>query len=439
MVKNTVRIIHSLCDDSMRNQYKDKKAILAWCLYDWAISAFPVIVTTFVFSAYFTSKVAENTVEGTEQWGNALALSSVIIAILSPILGAVVDHAGSRKRWLFGCTLILICSAFLLWFVQANTQSIYFMLSLVIIGTIALNIGNVFYNAMLPNLTRNSQIGRISGWGWGLGYLGGLVLLLITYYGFVKHPPSWINVQTDEHIRICGPLVAGWILLFSWPLFVFVPEYSVSQMKLSRACKKSFSQLGDSLRIIINNKNLLFFFSAQMLYLDGLNTLFAFAGIYASGTFNLTMSDILLLGIMMNFCAGLGSLILAFVTDWIGAKRTILLSLIVMMTCGFGIVIVQQQIHFWILGGSLSLFVGGLQSASRTLLSRIIIKEYETLMFGFSALTGKVSAFLGPLFLGWASIQFNSQRVGMSTILIFFILGGLMITRCKEKNLNSRS
>ena len=184
----------------------------------------------------------------------------------------------------------------------------------------------------------------------------------------------------------------------------------------------------------MKEKNLLIFLVAQIVYLDGLNTLFAFGGIYAAGTFHMTMSDVLLYGIAMNMFAGIGSIVLTWVSDVIGAKWTIFVSLLALSLFGLGIVLVQSTPAFWVLGCCLSLFVGALQSSSRTYLAILVPPAHTTLMFGFSSLSGKISMFLGPLLLGLMTVHFNSQRVGMASVLLFFMVGAGLIWFVSEPN-----
>jgi len=411
----------------LQNLRKNFNAIVAWCIYDWGISAFPVIVTTFVFATYFTSKIAVNKIIGTHQWGNALALAGVLIAILSPILGAIADYSGKRKYWLGAFTVLTIISSALLWYAFPNYTYVDFTLACVVLGTIGLNICMVFYNALLPNLVPSDHIGRISGWGWGLGYFGGLAILIIAFYGFVNTQASWLNSTTFEQVRICGPLVAIWTLLFALPLFAIVPEYPSSELSMMQSIRHGIKSVVLTLKSMMHQKTIFIFLVAQMIYIDGLNTLFAFGGIYAAGTFHMNISEVLLFGIVMNTFAGLGSFLLAWIDDLLGAKFTILLSLILLALLGLGIVLITNITGFWILACLLSLFVGPVQSSSRSLMAHLVPKEKATEMFGFYILSGKISTFIGPWLLGMITFQFNSQRVGMGSVLIFFVIGAITL------------
>ncbi|MFI4955154.1 MAG: MFS transporter [Gammaproteobacteria bacterium] len=411
----------------IKNKLLNLKAIIAWGSYDWGISAFPVIVTTFVIATYFTSEIAVNEIVGTHQWGNAMALAGIIIAILSPISGAIADYGGHRKYWLGAFTSLLIISSALLWYAYPGINSVNFTLACVILGTIGLNIGMVFYNALLPGLAPADYVGRISGLGWGLGYFGGLVVLLIAFYAFVSAKPAWLDVAAFEQIRICGPLVAVWTLLFVLPLFWMVPDYSASRYSMWQAIRGGSQEFISTLKTIRQQKTIFTFLLAQMIYTDGLNTLFAFGGIYAAGTFNMTLSEVLVFGIVLNAFAGLGSIVFSWLDDFLSSKFTILLSLAFLVILVLGLVLVTSKSAFWILACLLSLFIGPVQSSSRSLMTHLIPKEKATEMFGFYVLSGKVTTFIGPWLFGFVTFQFNSQRVGMASTIIFFLIGASIL------------
>lgn len=403
-------------------------AIFAWCLYDWAVASFAIIVTTFVFSTYFTSKVAENAIIGTYQWANATALAGVIIALASPLFGAIADHGGQHKRWLLFFTLMCIISSGLLWFAYPNTDSVYFTLTCVVFGTIGLEVGLVFYNVFLTALAPNNYLGRISGWGWGSGYLGGIIALSIALYVFIQGKLSWLNANTMEQIRICGPFVALWIAVFALPFFFFVPNISTKAKPLPIAIREGIRELINTLKTLPREKNILIYLISHMIYADGLNTLFAFGGIYAAGTFGMSFPEVLLFGITMNITAGIGAILLGWMDDYLGSKKTVLFSLACLSIFGIPLLLLQNKFLFWGLALFLCLFVGPVQSASRSLMARMIAdRETKGEMFGLYALSGRITAFIGPWLLGLMTLTFQSQRVGMATVIVFFMIGGLLL------------
>lgn len=389
-------------------------------------------MTTFVFATYFTSTVAINPVIGTHQWGDAMALAGIVVAILSPICGAITDYNGRRKYGLFLFTLLVVMSAALLWYAYPGTNNVNFILSCVVLGTIGTALCMVFYNAMLTKLVPLNYLGRVSGWGWGLGYFGGLTALLIAFSAFVNAKPTWLNTTTFEHIRICGPLVALWAIVFSIPLFLWVPDYAITHVRFFQSIKLGIKDLGVTIKMLFQQKYILIFLVAQMIYIDGLNTLFAFGGIYAAGVFHMTLSDVLLFGIVMNVFAGMGSIIFAWVDDLMGPKWVVLLSLTLLTVFGLGIVLVTSKTLFWILACAISLFVGPVQSSSRSLMAHLVPKEKATELFGFYVLSGKISTFIGPWVFGTMTYYFNSQRAGMGAVMGFFVLGGIILLYVKN-------
>ena len=195
--------------------------LFSWCLYDWANSAFPTVITTFVFSAYFTEAIATDKITGTSQWGYAISLSGLSVALLSPLFGAVADHGGRRKPWLFLFTLLCIGASALLWLARPDAAYVIIALTLAALANFAFEMAMVFYNAMLPDLVPRQRIGRLSGWGWGLGYAGGLVCLglILVLLVQAETPIFGLDKESFEHIRATGPMVAVWMAVFAAPFF----------------------------------------------------------------------------------------------------------------------------------------------------------------------------------------------------------------------------
>lgn len=389
---------------------KNTKAIIAWCLYDWANAAYFTVILTFVFAAYFTQKIAINPVIGTAQWGYTIALSGIIIAVLSPILGAIADANNRRKPWIFSFTLLAVIASALLWFVTPQINTTYFALTCVALGLIGVEIAIVFYNAMLKDLVPESHTGRLSGWAWGVGYAGGLLCLVI-------------SLGID--IRLCGPLVAIWLAVFSLPLLFFTSESAIPTDK--SAIKQGLSTLWQTLCHLPRHKNIFIFLLARMLYINGVNTLFAFGGIYAAGTFGMSLTEIIKFGIAMNIAAGLGAASFAWLDDYIGSKSTIVIALIIMIAMGTGVLLVKSTSLFWLFGMGVSLCVGPVQAASRSLMTHLAPRECVAEMFGLYAFAGKATAFLGPWLLGLLTLHFNSQRIGMSVVVYFLVFGLILL------------
>ncbi len=403
--------------------------IAAWCLYDWANSAFPTVIITFVFAAYFTKGVAPDEVTGTALWGQAIGWSALFVAVISPIAGAVADHTGARKPWLFVSTAICVALSAALWIVAPEQDMMIWGLLLIAAANAAFEIGMVFYNAMLPDLVEDRRIGRVSGWGWGTGYAGGLVCLALVLVLFVQTDTPLFGLDKDaaEHLRITGPFVAVWMALFALPIFLLSPDRPRTDVKIGEAVRRGFRELAGTIRTARAHATVFRYLLARMIYTDGLNTLFTFGGIYAAGTFGMSFADLIVFGIGMNVMAGLGALAFSWLDDRWGPIRVIYVSLTALTILGAAILGITDITHFWIIGLSLGIFVGPAQSASRSLMAHLAPAEIRTEMFGLYALSGKATAFLGPMLVGGLTAAFDSQRVGMGGILLFFIVGGWLL------------
>jgi MFS transporter, UMF1 family len=415
---------------------ENRRGLAAWCLYDWANSAFPTVITTFVFAAYFTKGVAADEVSGTSQWGVAMSLSALAVAVLGPVMGAISDNTGRRKPWLALFTLIAALGAMMLWTVEPNTAFIVSALFWVALANFAFEMGMVFYNAMLPDLAPAKKLGRWSGWGWGLGYMGGLVCLGITLVAFVQAniPLFGLDKSAAEDLRITGPFVGAWMLVFAVPLFLLTPDKTATGKPVSAAIRDGLYALWSTLRQLCDHKDAAWFLLARMFYTDGLNTLFLFGGIYAAGTFSLTFEELIIFGIAMNVTAGLGAIAFAWLDDKMGPKAVILISIAGMSTLGGALLAVESESLFWIFGLPLGLFVGPAQSASRSMIAHMAPKSMRTQFFGLYALSGKATAFLGPAFLAWATVAFDSQRAGMATIIVFLLIGMALMMKVPAVN-----
>ncbi len=410
------------------------RSIVAWSLYDWAASAFSIVITTFIFATYFTESIAVNPIAGTHQWADAVAFCGLMIALLSPVLGAAADEMGRRKPWIAFFTFTTVVSAALLWFAQPSPDYAPWALTWLIIGTVGLELSLVFYNAMMHDLAPQHALGRLSGWAWGVGYFGGIICLLLSLL-LVRNqfPGIHLNSATAEPIRATTLLVAIWLSLFSLPLFFFTPEKNGRNIAFITAMRQGLKNLYSLFTSLKQNKTILLYLFAHMIYTDGLNTLFSFGGIYAAGTFGFKIQEIIFFGLGMNLAAGIGAISFAWIDDYIGSKYTILISLAGLILFGACVFITHSVLLFWLFGMSLAVFVGPVQSASRSYLVHIAKPDSLTELFGLYSFSGKISAFMGPWLLGYVTLHFNSQRAGMSTILLFFICGGLLLLPLPKK------
>jgi len=379
--------------------------------------------------------VAADETTGTAQWGYATAAAGLVIALAGPLLGAVADQGGRRKPYLAVFTALGVLGTAALWFVgPAGGIGVLGALALVAVATVGVELAVVFYNAMLADLVPARRIGRWSGWGWGLGYAGGLACLVVALFGFIEEP-AWIELPRDDasHVRATFLLTAGWLALFSLPLFLLTPDRAGAGKRFVVAVRDGFAQIADSVRRVRDYAVIVRFLIARMLFVDGLATLFAFGGVYAAGTFDMSEREVLLFGIALNATAGVGAFGFAWFDDKVGSRATMLVALAGLIACGAVVLLVTEPFWFWVFGMLLGIFVGPAQAASRSYLARAAPEAVRTEMFGLFALSGKATAFLGPLLVGWITWVAASQRVGMVTILVFFAAGAALLLTVPEQ------
>jgi len=403
----------------------NRRAVGAWCLYDWGNSAFPAIVSTFVFPTYFTQAVATDAIAATAAWGTALTLAGLVVAVLSPVLGAVADRAGGQKSWLLAFTLFNVAAIAALWYVRPHADFVWLGLVGIALATIAFELATVFYNALLPTVAPPSHLGRVSGWGWGVGYVGGIACLVAVLLLFVQTetPAFGLSKEDAAHVRATSPFAALWYLVFALPLFFIVAEPRALREPVTRAVRNGIADLVRTLRTLKNRPMLAWFLGAHMVYMDGLNTLFAFGSIYAAGTFGMQLEEVLTFGIALNVCAGLGALAFAWVDDGWGPKPTIAVGLVAVILFGSALLFATSKTEFWLFGLLLGTFFGPVQSASRSLVARLARPEHRTQTFGLFALSARITTFVGPAILGWVAAAAASQRAGMATVIAFLIVG----------------
>jgi len=418
----------------MRTSFCDRRAIFSWRLYDFANSPFTTLVVTFIYATYFIKAFAADENTGTLLWSRAVTITALSSALLSPFLGAVADRGGYRKAFLFFFTAIAAGgSAMLYTIMPGRTGAALFWF---ITANIAYEMGEVFYNAFLPDLAPPEKIGRISGEGWAMGYVGGLLALLIAFAGFVQPSVPWFGFSKvmGENIRATNLLVAVWFVVFSIPIFLWVKE------DRSRACSKGEKILASSVKQLVGTfheirryRQVVRLLAARLFYNDGLITIFAFSGIYAKGTFHFTDSELLILAICLNIAAGLGAFAMGFWDDRLGGKRTVQISLAGLTLAVIFAVAAQGKAMLWIGGLLAGVFSGPNQSASRSLMGRFVPSEKENEFFGLFAFSGKATAFMGPFLFGVLTQAFATQRAGVAAIIVFFIIGALLLMMVDEE------
>jgi UMF1 family MFS transporter len=413
--------------------WRNKRAIWSWSLYDFANSSFTTLVVTFVYATYFTQAIADDPIHGTALWSRAVTITALVVALCSPVLGAIADRGGYRKLFVVVATLVCVVATAALYTVLPG--QIIAALVLVVIANIAYEFGTVFYNAFLPDLSPPGRIGTISGLAWGLGYIGGLLALAFALLTLVQPEVPWFGFSTQdgENIRATNLVVAAWFFVFSVPFLLWVPEDRSRVSVSGRVITEAFAQLKNTLIEVRKYRHTLRFLLARLVYNDGLVTVFAFGGIYAAGTFGFAFEEVLLFGIVINVFAGLGAAAMGLLDDRIGGKRTIVISLFGLIGAALLAILATSATWFWIAGILIGVFAGPNQAASRSLMGRFVPHELENEFFGFFAFSGKLTAFIGPFLLGVLTDVSGSQRVGVSVVVVLFVLGFVLLLPLDER------
>ena len=410
----------------------DRRAIVSWTLYDFANSPFTTLVVTFVYARYFAEAIAADSIQGTALWGYAITTTALIVAFCSPVLGAFADQGGYRKRFLIMATIVsVVATAGLYWILPGQVMT---ALTVFVVANVAFEFSLVFYNAYLPELTTQHNIGKVSGWGWGLGYVGGLLALVVALFALVLPETPWFgfSAENGENVRATNLLVAFWYIVFSLPIVLWVHERKSGRLPGPGIIRRSFAQLAGTFREIRRHREMVKFLVARLVYNDGLVTVIAFGGIYAAGTFGFTVTDVLVLGIVLNIAAGIGAIAMGYIDDWLGAKTTIVISLFGLIIASVLGVFAQDPFWFWIAAAIIGIFTGPNQSASRSLMGRYVPEGMENELFGFFAFSGKLTAFIGPLLLAFVTSVSQSQRAGMAVVIFMFALGLMLLTVVRE-------
>ena len=294
-----------------------RRGIWGWMLFDWAQQPFHTLIITFVFAPYFAAHVAPDPARGQELWGYATGIGGLLIALSSPVLGAIADASGPRKPWIAVFSVLGIAGCLLLWFAVPGMANLGFVIFAVALAVFGMEFAAVFNNAMMPDLVPRSELGRLSGSAWGLGYLGGLISLVIVLGLLAGQPGTGktllgldplfgLDAATHEGDRVSGPLTAVWYLVFALPMFLFTPD-AARKPALGGAIRKGLAQLSTTLRRLPSERSYFSFLLSSMFYRDALNALYAFGGIYAAGVLGWSIIQIGVFGILANLTGALGA------------------------------------------------------------------------------------------------------------------------------------
>ncbi|MET0480921.1 MAG: MFS transporter [Mycetocola sp.] len=409
------------------------KRVLAWGLWDWGSAAFNAVVTTFVFTVYLTSDEFGEEAVVSAQLGWALAAAGVLVLLFAPVTGQRSDSAGRRKLWLGVNTYIVVALTACMFFVAPSPDFLWLGLLLVAAGNVFFEFANVNYNAMLAQVSTPTTIGRISGIGWGLGYLGGIVLLLIVYFGLIQ-PEVGIFGITGENamdVRVTVLVSAIWFGLFALPVLLAVPEYEgVGARRTKVGFFASYRRLFNDIRKLWReSRQTVYFLFASAVFRDGLAGVFTFGGVLAAGWFGFSQGEVIIFAIAANVVAGISTITVGLLDDRLGPKPVIMASLIGLVVTGLLIFFLHDggQLTFWIFGLALTLFVGPAQSASRSFLARLIPAGREGEVFGLYATTGRAVSFLAPTAFALFITIGGEQYWGILGIVLVIFIGLLLL------------
>ena len=409
------------------------KKIFNFALYDFANSAFTTIIITFIFATYFAKQIAPNPILGQSYWGWTVGITGFLVSIIGPIAGSFADKKNRIVFFIRFFSLMCIFFTALLWFSKPSQSYLLYTLVIVGIANLFYELSLIFYNSLLKDISTNKNLGKSSGFGFALGYIGGIAILLISIKLFIDNNnlPFGLTTEESQNIRAIALLVSFWFLIFSIPFLFFAIKEKKEKIK-----KSASSNFADLKRLIWEKKISLLgkFLIARMLYADGLNAIIVMGGIFAVGVFNLEIKDLLKLSILMNITAFIGAALGGIANDKYGSKNVIIFSLIGLILSSLAIIFTFSTATFFFLATINGLFIGPIQSASRVVITSMLNKNNQGKGFGLFATSGKLTSFLGPLLVSTVTFLTESQRIGFSAAIILLLSGLIILLKIKKIN-----
>ena len=402
----------------------NKKKIFIWSLFDFANTSFSIVVVTFLYAVYFKKVVAQGQPIGDLYWSFGTSIAMIITAIISPVLGAIADYSAGKKRFLLFFTLLCIAGTASLFFVGSG--NVFWGVVIFILANVGFEAGLVFYDSFLPEITQPKNYGRVSGYGFAMGYLGSLATLAIIY-----------PLIQAEMIKESFPVAALFFLIFSLPLFIYLKDNRKKVVEHESYFKIGVTRVWGTLSHLKNYKNLATFLLAYFFYIEGVNTIIFFSGNYASTTLGFSESELLIFFLTVQTTAIAGSVLLGIVADSIGQQKTIIITLFMWLITVVIAFLVQDKNGFYIVGLIAGAAMGSSQSTSRSLMSKLTPVEKKTEFFGFYSLFGKSSAVIGPLVFGLVSYISGDQRLAIISIGFFFLIGLLILLKVEDPELKT--
>jgi len=410
--------------------------VISWGLWDWGSAAYNAVILTFVFSVYLTDSVGADlpgSISANSYLAWSIGIAGLFIALLAPVTGQRADAGGHRKLSLGFWTGLVVVATAGLFFVKDEYSYLWLGLVLLSLGSIFFEFASVSYNAMLRQVSTPANIGRVSGFGWAMGYFGGIVLLLLVYVGFVTGDGDTrgaLGISTADglNIRMIALVAAVWFAIFAIPVLLKVPETpglpKEKRLGFFASYKKLFADLKELYR---TDRHTVYFLGASALFRDGLAAIFTFGAVLAVTVYDINEADVLIFGVAANVASALGAIVGGRLDDRVGPKAVIMGSLIGMLISGGILAFLSGPTSFWIFGLALTLFVGPAQSSSRTYLARLTPPGREGQMFGLYATTGRAVSFLAPSLVGFFTFAFDSDRAGIIGILLVLAAGTIAL------------
>jgi UMF1 family MFS transporter len=438
-----------------------RRGIWGWMLFDWAAQPFFTVVTTFIFGPYVVSRMASDPAAGQAAWGYGIAAAGFVIAILSPVLGSIADQTGPRKPWIGVFAAIKISCLMMLWF-AAPGSSLFWVVALFSLASVAAEFSTVFNDSMMPRLVSKAEIGKISNIAWGLGYLGGMIVLIFVVALMAASPETGktiigvdpifgLDPTLGEDARATGPLSAIWYFVFILPMFLFTPDGSRGK-RMAAAVRDGLSELKATLGEVRRRSGILRFLVARMIYQDGVNALLGLGGVFAAAMFGWTITEIGMFGIILNVVAVFGCLVASWLDTKLGSKVVVIVSLVLLTVATIGIVSTgpgytlfgglmlpgvdsgglfgtPAEKAYIVFGLLIGIAFGPVQASSRSYLARSVTAEEAGRYFGIYALAGRATSFLAPFLVATVTALSGSPRLGMAMILLFLLAGLAVLWR----------
>jgi len=406
------------------------KKLFNFALYDFANSAFTTIIITFIFATYFAKQIAPNPILGQSYWGWTIGITGLLVALIGPLIGSFADKKNCTEFFIKLFTIICIILTSFLWFAKPSEKYLLYTLLVVASANFFYELSLIFYNSILKRISNSNNLGKSSGFSFALGYIGGILILIICIKVFIDNEvlPFGLSKENSENIRATSIVVALWYLIFSIPfLFSLKKKIKNKIEKSSNNIKKIKNLFWDK-----GLNNLGKFLLARMLYADGLNAIIIMGGIFAVGVFNLEIKDLLVLSVLMNITAFIGAIIGGYANDKFSSKSVIIFSLLGLIFSSAIILFIKTKIFFLIFASINGFFIGPIQSASRVFITKSIDENNQASGFGLFALSGKLTSFIGPLLVSTLTYISNSQRIGFSAAIILLLIGLLILLKVKK-------